>query len=174
MQSRIGIEIGGGYLMLLDADDLVSNRIADMCESCDTNGFVSGKGYLYFEGSRYLRIISEPWKICGSCTIVNWGVDELPSRLATDIEDLNQLRREYVVNASHARIPSMMAERGRQLTATSFPITIYSCANGENISIRTSSSPIRTFGKRMVRALHPLCRVTPAIIEEFSLYPSSK
>lgn len=166
-------ENGGGYLMLVDADDMVSNRIAELCDKMDVNGFISKTGYIYFEGSKLLRIIRNPWKICGSCTIVNWQIDDLPPHLADTIEELNEFRHKYIVNASHDAIPSMMALRGRALSTSPFAISVYSCGNGENNSILSSNCTIKAVAKNLLRLLHPVRLLTPRIAQEFSVYPLS-
>lgn len=162
---------GGGFLMLVDADDLVSNRIAELCEVENVNGFCSNAGYLYFEKSRFLRIVKNPWKICGSCTIVNWKVEDLPPRLVDGAEDLNKFRKQFAVNASHGSIPDLMDSYGRPLSPSPFVISIYSCGNGENNSIRSAKSVIKAAGKNVLRCLHPIKPLSARIVEEFSLYP---
>lgn len=166
-------ENGGGYLMLVDADDLVSNRIAELCENEDTNGYCSKTGYLYFEGSHYLRIVRKPWRICGSCTIVNWRVEDLPPRPVDTIEELDEFRKQYIVNASHNVIPSMMASRGRMLSTCPFTINVYSCGNGENNSIMSANSKIKAAAKNLLRIMHPVILLSPHIAQEFSVYPLS-
>ena len=164
-------EYGAGYLMLVDADDLVSNRIASLCKSTVCNGFYAKRGYLYFEGHRCLKVLNDPWKMCGSCTIVNWRTDELPTHFAKDIEDLNQLRDRYIVNASHNLIPQLMYEAGRPLMQSPFALTIYSCGNGENNSLNSAKNLFVGIIKNALRKVRPTIILTAEVVEEFSLYP---
>ena len=161
-------ELGGGYLMLVDADDLVSNRIAELCSTANCNGFVSTTGYLYFENSSYLRLLSDPWRVCGSCVIVKWQTDDLPNHFVYNIQDLDIVRKQYIINMSHVQIPQIMKLNGRELLDAPFPTTIYCYGHGENISVRTASS-IKKILKHCAQMIRPMKRINKQLAEEFSI-----
>lgn len=69
-----GAEIGrrgGGYVMLVDADDLVSARIVEHVLSDDNRqGYYVENGFAYYSHSHRLEPLQEFYKKCGSCYVV--------------------------------------------------------------------------------------------------------
>ena len=53
-------ELGGGYAMMVDADDLVSCHISEFIkEHPNENGFYVKTGYVYFVGDNYMKILTK-------------------------------------------------------------------------------------------------------------------
>ncbi|HSD35560.1 MAG TPA: glycosyltransferase family A protein, partial [Alphaproteobacteria bacterium] len=70
--------LGGGWLMILDADDLVSSRLVEFVSRSDNeNGFLVREGYLLDQDSRACaripneHVFDHPFdQICGSCAVL--------------------------------------------------------------------------------------------------------
>lgn len=127
--------LGGGYTMLVDSDDIVSNRIAEYVNSHPgQNGFVSRYGYIYEDGSSFMKKILAPYRICGSCSIVNYSVEDLPDRLPENLWD-DSLKEKWIIRKSHRYIPGYLKDIGRPLAEIPFPTTIYVRNTGDNHSM---------------------------------------
>lgn len=127
--------LGGGYLMIVDADDLVSNRIAAYAHAHPhENGFLSRYGYVYNDGFPYMKKILAPHRICGSCSIVYYGVEDLPEKMPENLWD-DTHKDHWVVRKSHRIIPDYLAAHGKPLAPLPFPTTVYVRNTGDNHSM---------------------------------------
>ncbi len=130
---------GGGYTMMVDSDDLISNRIAEYVNKHPgENGFLGKYGYLYNEGEDYVKKIWAPHRICGSCSIVNYSVEDLPDRMPQNLWD-DTLKEKWIVRKSHRVIPKYLEEHGRKLLTIPFPTTVYVRNTGDNHSMLSGS-----------------------------------
>ncbi len=128
-------EEGGGYIMLVDSDDLVSNRIAEYVNSHPRcNGYLSKYGYVYNEGSDYMQTVRNLHKLCGSCSIVYYSVDDLPDQMPETFYD-DTLVDKWVIRKAHCVIPDYLKEHGRELSTIPFPTTVYVRNTGDNHSM---------------------------------------
>jgi len=128
-------EIGAGYIMLVDADDLISNRIAGYVNNHPgRNGFKSKYGYVFYEGTSYLKRIASPYRTCGSCSIVYYGLDDLPESLPENPWD-DVYRDQWIIRKSCRELPRFLMEQGRPLKTMPFPTTVYVRNTGENHSM---------------------------------------
>lgn len=128
-------QLGGGYVMMVDADDLISNRVAAYAaEHPAENGFLSRNGYVYTEGAGYAQQIWEPHRICGSCSIVYYRVEDLPDHMPENLWD-DTLKDRWIIRKSHRIIPESMKQAGRELAVLPFPSTIYVRNTGDNHSM---------------------------------------
>ena len=113
-------QLGGGYVMMVDADDLISNRVAAYAaEHPAENGFLSRNGYVYTEGAGYAQQIREPHRICGSCSIVYYRVEDLPDHMPENLWD-DTLKDRWIIRKSHRIIPESMKQAGRELAVLPF------------------------------------------------------
>lgn len=127
--------LGGGYTMLVDSDDLVSNRIAAFVKQHpNRNGFLSKYGYVYNEGLPYMKKVYKLHRICGSCSIVNYRTEDLPEDLPKDLWDLKPFEK-YVIRKSHRYIPDYLENNGRKLDTCPFITTVYVRNTGDNHSM---------------------------------------
>lgn len=164
-------ELGGGYGMIVDSDDLVSNRIASYCEEHPGRaGFVSDWGYLYKEGSSRLRRMKSPWLMCGSCAIVNWSLDDLPDAMPGDFYNQHDDQGAFIIRQSHGCIPGILESRGRKLESLPFPSTVYVVDTGDNNSL-DSGKVILTAIRRMKRYARVSRMIDAETREEFNLIP---
>ncbi len=126
---------GGGYTMLVDSDDLISNRIAGFAkEHPELNGFTARTGYLYNEGEDFCRKIHKPYSICGSCTAVRYAPEDLPDTMPKDLYD-DSFSEKWLIRSPHREVPGKMAGIGRPLTDAPFPMTVYVRNTGDNHSM---------------------------------------
>ena len=132
-------EQGGGYTMLVDADDIVSERIAEYVNSHPgRSGFLSRYGYVYNEGFPYMKKLLALHRICGSCAIINYSVSDLPDTMPEDLWD-NSPMEKYIIRMSHRQVPDYLREQGRELSEIPFPTTVYVRNTGDNHSMLKGS-----------------------------------
>lgn len=128
-------EAGGGYTMLVDSDDLVSNRIAEYVNSHSRcNGYLSNYGYVYNEGADYMKRVGNLHKLCGSCSIVYYETDDLPDKMPESFFDDSPVDN-WTIRKPHYMIPDYLQEHGRGLSTIPFPTTVYVRNTGDNHSM---------------------------------------
>lgn len=150
--------------MLVDSDDLVSRNLAQYClDHPDENGFISAYGWRWVEGSSFVRKMRNLYRTCGSCTIVNWDVSDLPDAMPADF--YNQERDKYLICGNHRYIPQNLEQKGRKLAELPFPSTVYVQGTGENHSILSGN--VLSWKRRCELALQVPKR-KKQISEEFS------
>ncbi|QDO94020.1 hypothetical protein FNB79_08500 [Formosa sediminum] len=106
--------------MVVDADDLISNKIASFVNKQKTNapGWYINKGYYYKEGTNYLFLNKKTFNnLCGSCLIVR-----------TD------LFLKLIVNDPWLYYYHELMELPGNIKSQAIPFSgaLYSMANGEN------------------------------------------
>ncbi len=160
-------EYGGGYTMIVDADDLVSNRIAAYVNTHPgCNGFASRYGYVHVMGENCVRRTLHPDQICGSCTIVNYSVDDLPADLPASPTDA--AAKGYILRKPHPAIRPYLASVGRPLEELPFPSTVYMRNTGDNHSMLAGGQ------LGLKRRLEQLIRrriLVKKVAQEFGLTP---
>ena len=117
-------------IMVVDADDLVSNRLAAHCAANqDMDGWIFDKGWLYDEGSRWLFSYSANFDaICGTSSIVRVKMEDLPT------EEEGGRAGNLILEAGHTKIRPVMRDRGRVLEPLPFRGAVYVLRTGENDS----------------------------------------
>ncbi len=127
-------EYGGGYTMIVDADDLISNRVAAYVNAHPgENGFAPDYGYVHVIGEGCVRRTFQPDHICGSCIIVRYILDDLPAELPASPAD--KAAEACILRKPHPSIRPHMASIGRPLARLPFPATIYMRNTGDNHSM---------------------------------------
>lgn len=158
-------ESGGGYTMLVDSDDLVSNRIAEYVNSHpQCNGYISSYGYVYYEDSNYMQKVRRLHKLCGSCSIVYYAVEDLPDRMPESFFD-DTPTDQWVIRKPHCVIPEYLKENGRELTKIPFPTTVYVRNTGDNHSMLNGSD--FSWKRKLYFILQPKIQICGKIGEEF-------
>jgi len=111
---------GASYVMTVDADDCISNKICDFVikNTADSNsGWYVKKGYLYPEGKKYLYLnLKNFHTLCGSCIIIK---PELIGFMFGENFYFHHERTEL--------------SNGLSLLPLPFPGALYSILNGTNI-----------------------------------------
>jgi hypothetical protein len=156
-------EKGGGFVMSVDADDVVHKDLAALAAAHpETNGWMIRRGYSYDEGSRWLEWHNDFHLRCGTSHIIRLAPEELPDNLTGPAENC------FVLGRGHHQIAAHLAEIGRPLDVVPFPAAIYVKMTGENY---TGRHP-RNIGLRATVSKALRTRpVTSAIRENFNLKP---
>jgi NAD-dependent dihydropyrimidine dehydrogenase PreA subunit len=112
-----GIRIGASYVMTVDSDDCVSNKICEfVCKNGNDSisGWYVEKGYLYPEGKSYLYLnLKNFHTLCGTCVIIK-----------PELIDLMYGKNFWF---DHERTN---LEKDLSLLPLPFPAAIYSMLNG--------------------------------------------
>lgn len=118
------------HVMKVDADDLVSCRLAEYVNQHPTsNGWYMRRGYLYEEGSRWIyQAHSDFYKRCGSCNILRADLVRVPPNLHDNDLDF----APYYTK--HSTVEQRFAEQGTPLELLPFAGALYTYAHGENAS----------------------------------------
>lgn len=126
-------EYGGGFTMMVDADDIQSNRIAEYVNAHpEANGFVAHNGYYYHIGDPFIKLGHKFPN--GSSTIVKYSIEDLPEEhYPTMVPGMNS--NPHIVRKQHGDIPRICAELGRPLRPLPFPASIYVRETGDNHSL---------------------------------------
>lgn len=132
----------GIYVMPVDADDLLSCRIAQHCVAFpNEHGFVSRDGYVWNCGKPFFRIHKEMYTYCGSCNIIKMYLDDLPEtcpalpELCHDQETAAVLNARYPIRFDHNVVVERYKKEGRPFSFLPFRSTVYIRDTGDNISM---------------------------------------
>lgn len=157
------------HFMLVDADDLVSNRLAAHCAAYPKSfGWYFDRGWVHDEGSR----LAFKWRqgfdaVCGTSSIWRAEPADLPVEEKTSAEDCLPLRCSF----GHMVIRTNMDALGRPLQSLPFIGSVYVVGTEEN----WSSHSLRGWrGKKVfLRKLVNYRWVTRGLRREFGLWPLS-
>lgn len=120
---------GAGYIMICDADDCVSNRLAEFCErSPRCAGWSLDRAFIHDEGSSWLFLRDGFARLCGTSAMVWAEPHELPSSMDDPID------RYFLLCHGHGVISDYLASVGRPLAPLPFPGAVYCTGTGENDS----------------------------------------
>lgn len=129
----------GFYYMMLDADDLVSPRLASyILEDDNRAGYYVDKGYA-FDAETGAFAPMDPsnkrpfYKSCGSCAAI-W--------FAADAHD--HYRDFFALMRVHGEIPAAFEKAEIPLTAIPFHAVIYILNHGANLSVEQGKSSVQT------------------------------
>ena len=121
-------ELNPEFIMIMDADDLVSNRLAEFAQySPSCNGWIFKKGYQYRYGSRWIYV-NDHYN-CGTNAIVNAKLINFPQ--TTDREEIKKC---VVLTTGHLGIETTLAELGTPLTPLPFFGGVQIVKHGDNDS----------------------------------------
>lgn len=157
-------ELGGGFTMLVDADDLISNKISQYVnKNLDSNGFISNNGYYYHMGNDYFK---KGHKFPnGSSTIVKYSVDDLPEEYyKTSVPSENS--NPHIIRKRHGDIPKICKENGRPLKKLPFIASVYVRDTGDNHSLMgKNESKFRL----LEQLIMPKIKINDKLRKEFSI-----
>ena len=159
-------ELGGGFTMIVDADDIQSNRIAEYVNRHNNaNGFLSHNGYYYCVGNNFVK---KGHKFPnGSSTIVKYCVDDLPEKYY-DKMVASENTNMHIIRKKHGDIPKICAELGRPLERLPFIASIYVRETGDNHSLMNKNeSKIRVLEQKVMPKIY--FSKHPQLCKEFSI-----
>jgi hypothetical protein len=161
---------GGGYVMMLDADDLVSNQLVDyVLKDRNPNGYIIEKGYAYDWGNGFMAPIPGAWSktfdsVCGSCSVINFGVEDLPRPRSAETDEGPPYLAAHL--KQHSQWKHVMSDLGRPLAVIPFPAAVYVLNHSNNLhysikAMRQEEVPLRIAKRKLA--------ITPELSKEFSL-----
>jgi len=159
---RMGCE----YVMPLDADDLVSNRMTEYVLSEKAEyGYIVEKGYEYSFQRDSFSYAPRLSRVCGSCGVFRWRDEDLPP---TPWQPGDFAYRDQV-NTQHPNWMRRSMEVNRPLVQFPFHAVTYVVETGQNISaLKGAIGPRR----KLIRRFMPSVRNDAALRKEFGLTES--
>lgn len=143
---------GGGYLMFLDADDMVSRKLVCFVRTHPSKfGYVIDQGYHYDSKTGNYHRLNAFDKRCGSCAIFRFLVDDLPD----DPNDPSRTISDRFGN--HIEWRDIARRLGRGLEPLGFPGAVHVVETGENVSAqqpRERRRGLTATRRRLVKALY--------------------
>lgn len=158
----------GSYVMFLDADDLVSCRLAQHVEThTGAPGWYMETGYRMDERFRHFVYWRRSfYHECGSSYIIRSDLAPCPERLDDTLDLSDYYVRRYVV---HAYVKDDLAKRGTPLAPLPFRGAIYTF-NGENFYAGEHRRPDRLW-RTVARGLLKGRWITRRLRAEFGIRP---
>jgi hypothetical protein len=127
------------HIMFVDADDCVSNRLADfVAGNPQSNGWYFKKGYMYQDGSKNIRIMRKGFhEYCGTSNIIRYDLFDLPTNFdenecLKERADENKYIKNIFDSYRHRDIAGTLAGKGANIAPLPFPGGVY-IRNNENI-----------------------------------------
>lgn len=149
--ARVVRENGGGMLMPVDADDLVSRRLARFLNRhSEADGFVAPIGLEYDERTGRLRLAPRFSNLCGTSIAVRFQPEELPNGAEGE-------EKKHVLSVTHNLWVEALRRRGKRLARFPFLPSVYRIYHGENLSLlaRGSHGWKRDWLRRVQPGLRP-------------------
>jgi hypothetical protein len=167
-------ELGGGYLMLPDGDDLVSRHLVDYVrKTAHPNGYIVAKGYMLDAARGWLAPFpfaeSERFYLeSHTCSVFRLTPEELPTHDA-DFD----CRFGYLMARGHPAFKSRAEAEGRPLLEFPFRAAVYVRNTGENVSTRNAATTVDGDARLQVYLDDELeaqrMERTPELDDEFNL-----
>ncbi len=155
---------GGKYIMFVDGDDYISNRLVNWIKNHDhPSGWFIETGYEYDATSKYLRTTPRFNNICGTSAILNISV--LIGSVETDFTNYERFNK-YLFDYGHNEWNSILKTRKeRTLGVIPYKAAIYVMNTGVNWT-QSSGQYIGQF-RRIYRLLHPKIIANQKFRKEF-------
>jgi hypothetical protein len=157
-------EHGGKYIMFVDADDYISNRLVNWVKNHDhPSGWFIETGYEYDASSNNLRITPKFNNICGTSAILNISV--LIGSVETGFTEYERVNK-YLFDYGHNEWNRILKERKEHsLGVIPYRAAVYIMNTGVNWT-QTSGQQIGHF-RRIFRFLHPRIKADQKFRQEF-------
>lgn len=157
-------EHGGKYIMFVDADDYISNRLVSWVKNHEhPSGWFIETGYEYDASSNSLRITPKFNNICGTSAILNISV--LNGPVETDFTNYERVNK-HLFDYGHNEWNRILKERKEQtLGVISYRAAVYLMNTGVNWT-QSSGQYIGHF-RRIYRFLHPRIKPDQKFRQEF-------
>jgi len=160
-------ELGGGYAMMVDADDLISCHMAEFInQHPNENGFYVKTGYIYFVGDNYMKIL--PKFSSGSAFIVNYSINDLPDSYP-EVMTANCDSNEWIIRKRHGGVAPACEVDGRPLKPLPFKGAVYVLGSGENHSLYGKTTKYQTKLREIRELLERKIMIEGKLKTEFSV-----
>lgn len=143
MIGKIIHDLGGGYTMVVDADDLISNRICEFVkDNYGLDGWYIETGYIYYENTKKLSIA--PKFPSGSNCIIYYKPSELPPNMDNAWKE-SEKSSKYIITKGHSLSTKIQAceNIGKKLYTLPFRGGIYILGTGENHSTQNGRRSLK-------------------------------
>ncbi|MRX43687.1 glycosyltransferase family 2 protein [Agromyces kandeliae] len=156
------------HVMLFDADDMVSNRLASLSAADPgADGWRIVDGWRWSNERRAIRRQAEFHRHCGTAFIVRPELYSLPEGVGPDAgqDELRDAFGERLFRhiGSHRHLSQDLAAAGRPLEPIGFPAALYRVGTGENHSGVSLGGFGRPIGRGVAAEFGvPPTRLTPA------------
>jgi len=158
---------GGGYFMLLDADDLVSRRLVQhVRENPSESGYLIKRGYRYNVAAASCKPVANLNQICGSCTIFRMDPEDLPESMDDNTPRLIGRYKNHQTFEDDAR------SMGREFRIVPFPGAVYVIGHGENYTSDMRPPGLKAYIHRAEKVLSSAIgvhRLRDSVRDEFNL-----
>jgi hypothetical protein len=163
---KVAKELGCNYLMAIDSDDMISNKIAQFVkenQNLKVPGWRISNGYLYNEGSEVVIKNKQIWAMNGSTHIIRADLVPIPD-FATDFKLLS-----YNLFQQHAYTFQRLIDfHSEKLSELPFPGTVYLIHNNNYSQVHKILSASRI--KQFLKLLWSGTFVTKKIKRDFGIY----
>lgn len=160
-------EYGGGFTMIVDADDLISNKIVEFVLNNKTNlyGWYIKSGYILYLDKMQLKYA--PKFPSGSNCIINYTQELLPDNMENAWKASNETNL-YIVIKGHSVTTkkNACADIGRPIRPFPFKAAIYVLGTGDNHSTLNGQ---RSLLRNLFDFLTPSKSINNKIKNEFSI-----
>lgn len=168
----------GVYVMLVDADDYVSGKLAGYChDNPDANGFKSKRAYSWMQGSK--KLLLTPY-FGGTMNVMKLYPDDFPDEMPPSetslTYDMSIQLQKYPMKWIDCEIEGKFRDMGRAFSVLPFPSTIYVLGTGNNISLtlkEKAASKKRFHPIGFLRKIYPFDKrfLSEKIKKEFGMQP---
>lgn len=121
---------GGGWLFILDGDDLIAAELASQIRAAKTKAICLRRGHRFDVRRGLAQPLNRFWRKCGSSVAVRWAVDELPVAPLAD----NPPIFHYYAETRHYALPEFFARQGWTMSFLEAPVAAYLINHGQNQS----------------------------------------
>ncbi len=160
--SKLAIEDGCNYIMSVDADDLISNRIASYVNDNPNNdGWYVDQGYIYSTKSKIL--INQKHKM----NHINGSTHIIAAKhiIVPDFND--NIHINYNFFAAHSYLRYRLLESNIEIKAIPFPAVIYIAHDNNWLNISKSANSLSL--KNIIKTILRYSRKTEKLKKEFLL-----
>lgn len=151
------------FVMRVDADDLVSNRLVSFAEKHPTSdGWYFLIGYIYEIGKQYLFLRPRFTTVSGTSNIFKCNYLDFP-------ESMDTPSNEWLESVwQHLSVNKLLKPKGKKLNPLPFPGAVYRISPQNMSSTHVGDERFSTF-KSVLWKIFFKRKVTPALIQEFTL-----
>lgn len=153
--------LGGGFVMPVDADDLVSRQLVHYVRvNPPSFGYLMNRGYELDSLTGLVKYAPRFNKFCGSSAIFRFSTEHLPPSEVDGTEYLADMFRD------HTKWKEIGEKLKRPLKDLPICGAMYVTNNGENHSVLSNNVGWR---RTILRRLTPARKPTPELVAEFGL-----
>jgi len=160
----------GSWVMVVDADDLVSSRLPEFCDFTNHDAICFVNGYKWEVGSRWLEHVPDFHRVCGTSWIMKLVPEFFPVWLGPGTA--------RICDQSHSKVHEALVSIGAKIQQIRTPLSIYCVNSGANTGhgarpeqaglkiVERTARALRISARQILRSR----RLTPKLLQEFSLY----